>query len=202
MRVIITGTGNLGFGIARMLQERGHEVTVVGENASTALSGRGFAGRIIDGPPTDQDVLAAAGIEGAQVFIAATADDRNNAMATQIARAMFGVGKALARISDPGLASFYRSEGIEVICPTCAGMDQIMAALSEGVPRVVDEVRDPDIQAVVPRAEWIGRPVGTLIPPGGWRVLGIVSQDRLVEAGSRRIVAGEDTIVLGRGAAK
>lgn len=202
MHVIITGTGNLGFGVARMLLDSGHEVTIVGENASMVLSGRGFAGRIIDGMPTDQDVLMAAGIEGAQVFIAATADDQKNAMAAQIALTVFSVGKAIARISDPGLAAFYRSEGIEVICPTCAGIDQIMAALSEGTSMVANEMRDPDIQAIVPRAEWIGQPAGNLSIHGGWSVVALICHGKLLEGGSKRIITDEDTIVLCRGVAK
>jgi trk system potassium uptake protein TrkA len=74
-------------------------------------------------------VLRSAGIESADVFVAATSGDNRNIMAGQIARNIFHVPKVISRIKDPIRAEIYAQLGIEVDCRTIQGAQVILGML-------------------------------------------------------------------------
>jgi trk system potassium uptake protein TrkA len=97
----------------------GHNVTIIDmqSEAFRRLGTRFKGGRII-GNGIDEDVLKRAGIETADIFVAATQGDNRNIMAAQIARFVFNVPKVIARIYDPIRADRYREMGIITLCTT------------------------------------------------------------------------------------
>jgi Trk K+ transport system NAD-binding subunit len=199
MYVIITGCGRLGAGVAKALAEKGHDVVVVDERADPRLLGEGFDGLVVDGSPTDQEVLILAGIRKADLLVAATSDDRRNILTVQIAKASFGVPKAIARISDPSLASFYRSQNMSTVCPTSTGINQVIATIQEVAFDSLSGFMDPNIAAIVAPHEWIGLTMGKLPPGGNRRVLGLVSKGRVHQWEPGRVIAKGDSILLARG---
>jgi trk system potassium uptake protein TrkA len=90
-----------------------------------------FNGSTVVGTGIDEDVLLAAGIDRADIFIAATNGDNRNIMASQLAKKAFNVGHVLCRIYDPVRAETYKSLGIETICPTVRVADLFMTAIQE-----------------------------------------------------------------------
>jgi trk system potassium uptake protein TrkA len=60
----------------------------------------------------------------ADAFVAVTPGDNRNAMASQMAKHLFGVRKVLCRIFDPIREEMYHNLGIETISPT-----RVMAGL-------------------------------------------------------------------------
>jgi trk system potassium uptake protein TrkA len=130
MKVIVLGCGRLGAYLARQLASRGHEVTVIDQDAtSLERLGDDFPGRTVVGTGIDEDVLRQAGIEGCQAFIAVTNWDNTNVMAAQVAREIFGVPRVICRLYDPLREEFYRSLGLETICPTLWAVEQIRKLL-------------------------------------------------------------------------
>jgi trk system potassium uptake protein len=126
MFTVIAGCGRLGAGLAKVLSGQGHDVVVVAEEIDRNRLGNGFDGITVSGNPTDGDVLQKAGIGTAELFVAATSDDSTNVMAIQVAKEVFHVPTVLARISDPDRERFYRSLGLNTVCPTTTGIKQIL----------------------------------------------------------------------------
>lgn len=126
MKVIILGCGRVAAYLARRLQEEGHQVTVI-DNDSTAFDrlGPGFGGDLVVGTGIDEDVLRRAGIEQADAFVAVTNWDNTNVMAAQVAKEIFGVQRVICRIYDPLREEIYRELGLETVCPTLVGANQI-----------------------------------------------------------------------------
>jgi len=199
MYVIITGSGRLCAGVARALSEKGHDVVVVDEGANPGHVGDGFDGLVLDGSPVDQEVLVLAGIRKADLVVAATSDDRRNVLTVEIATAGLGVPKAIARISDPALAEFYRAQGMSTVCPTSTGINQVLASIKEEAFGSAGELVDPNLAAVVAPREWIGRKMGSLVPGAGRTVLGVVSKGRVHPCEPRRVIAKGDSLLLARG---
>jgi trk system potassium uptake protein TrkA len=131
MFVIIAGCGRLGAGLARVLSSQGHDVAVVGEDIDPRRLGGEFDGITVAGNPVDEEILDRAGARKADLFVAATADDRLNAMAAQIAREIFRVPSVLARISDPAMEAFYRELGLDTVCPTSTAINQVLDLIRE-----------------------------------------------------------------------
>ena len=122
MKVVIMGCGRVGAMLASMLDQDGHDVTVLDTktDAFRRLPSE-FGGRRQVGNGIDQDTLAKIGVGEADAFIAVTQGDNRNVMATQIAKHLFGVPRALCRIYDPIREEIYRGLGLETISPTIVG---------------------------------------------------------------------------------
>jgi len=102
MNIIVVGCGRVGSQLATMLSVEGHNVIVIDrdENAFRRL-GTTFNGVTIKGLGFDEDVLEGAGIREADVFAAVTDLDNTNLMAAEVARKLFGVKHAVARLYNP-----------------------------------------------------------------------------------------------------
>ena len=136
MKVVIMGCWRVGATLAGMLTTEGHEVTILDTRAdSFRRLPPGFNGKKHIGNGIDQDVLARIGVGDADAFIAVTQGDNRNVMATQMAKHIFGVKRALCRIYDPIREEMYRDLGLETISPTIIGAtmlrDQLNAQHSE-----------------------------------------------------------------------
>jgi trk/ktr system potassium uptake protein len=132
MKVVILGCGRVGSTLATMLDQAGHEVSVIdfSSEAFQRLS-PDFRGETIPGNGVDEEVLIRAGIKEADAFVAVTNGDNRNIMASQIAKEIFNVKKVMCRIYDPIREETYHELGLETISPTKVGaqifFDEIVA---------------------------------------------------------------------------
>ncbi len=122
MKIVILGCGRVGSTLATMLDQSGHEVSVIdySSEAFQRLS-PDFRGETIPGNGVDEEVLIRAGIKEADAFAAVTNGDNRNIMASQIAKEIFNVKKVMCRIYDPIREETFRELGMETICPTKVG---------------------------------------------------------------------------------
>jgi len=99
MKIIICGAGRVGQGIATRLASENNTVTVVDISSdlirqiTTELDVRGIVGH-----GSHPDVLKRAGIEQADMIIAATYSDEVNMIACQVAHSLFEVPTKIARV--------------------------------------------------------------------------------------------------------
>jgi len=99
------GCGRVGAQLAGLLDDDGHDVTILDTDSySFRRLSPTFGGK--------------AGIEEADVFVALTQGDNRNVMATQIAKHIFNVPRAICRIYDPLRQELYNTLGIETFSPT------------------------------------------------------------------------------------
>jgi trk system potassium uptake protein TrkA len=133
MKVVIMGCGRVGSTLAAMLDESGHEVTVLDTKADAF--GRlppNFKGKRYVGNGIDQDTLARIGVGDADAFVAVTQGDNRNVMAAQMAKHLFGVPRSLCRIYDPIREEIYQTLGLETISPTIVGATLFRDMLERG----------------------------------------------------------------------
>ncbi len=130
MRVIIMGCGRVGSELSNELVDDGHDVTVIDKNpeaffryppgdGATTVVGLGF----------DRDVLAEAGIEDADAFVAVSSGDNSNIVSARVALENFHVPKVVARIYDPRRADIYERLNIPTVATTRWGVKQIQLML-------------------------------------------------------------------------
>ncbi len=122
LKIVILGCGRVGSTLATMLDQAGHEVSVIdfSSDAFQRLS-PDFRGETVQGNGVDEEILIRAGIKEADAFAAVTNGDNRNIMASQIAKEIFKVKKVMCRIYDPIREETYRELGLETICPTKVG---------------------------------------------------------------------------------
>jgi trk system potassium uptake protein TrkA len=132
MRIVIAGCGEVGSDLARSLSAEGHQVSVIDAEAEAfRLLGDDFAGSTCTGQVYDPDVLRLAGIESADAFIAVTTSDDANAIAVQVARRVFAVPTAVARLQDPAHEDLYRVLDVPFVGGPAA-MSQALHARVDG----------------------------------------------------------------------
>ncbi|ASJ11492.1 MULTISPECIES: potassium channel family protein [Thermococcus] len=102
MFVVIMGAGRVGFLVAKMLEEEGHDVTIIEMNKERAKElSLLINGLVIEGDATDPKTLEEANIKQADAFAALTGKDDANLLACILAKHLNPKIKTSLRISNP-----------------------------------------------------------------------------------------------------
>jgi trk system potassium uptake protein TrkA len=132
MFILIVGCGRVGSAVAQRALGAGHEVSVLDRDPLSherldkdqATSWEDAGGRFTVGTALEVDALLEAGIEDADVFLAATSGDNTNLVIAQIAQRRYNVPRVVVRVADPGRAAWYAEQGLLTICPTQQAIDE------------------------------------------------------------------------------
>lgn len=173
MKYIIVGCGRAGAELARLLFERGHEVSVIDQRAEAFGNlGAEFRGRTIEGEVLDQHILRRAGIEDADGLAAVTNSDSVNAVVAHAARVIFKVPQVVARNYDPRRRGLFEAFGLQVVSSTGWGAQRIEELLVHGEMRTVFSAGNGEIEiyeVTIPDGWW-GKRLGDLMAPGALAV--------------------------------
>ena len=101
MRVAIAGAGNVGQAIARSLIGAGHRVLLIEKQRQHFRPGQVPEADWMLADASEVGTLQNAGIEMADVVIAATGDDQANLVFAMLCKQEFGVRRVVARVNDP-----------------------------------------------------------------------------------------------------
>ncbi len=164
---IICGFGRVGRQVARDLKAAGASYVVVDSNPDSRDLTTAAGVRFLEGPPSDDELLRAAGIERARGLVACMDSDAENIFATLTARELRAdiaiIARAAAEDSEKKLKragadrviSPYKSSGTEMarlaLHPQVSGTQQVnteyrmeeieVGAGSAGIGRTIGEVR-------------------------------------------------------------
>ena len=173
MHIVIMGCGRVGSALALSMEDHGHSVAVVDQDANAFRRlGSAFAGKRVTGTGFDRDTLVEAGIEDAGAFAAVSSGDNSNIIAARVARETFGVENVVARIYDPRRAEIYQRLGIPTVATVRWTADQMLRRL---LPAGADEHwRDPSGTVVLAEVHlnpgWVGHRVARLEEAAGVRI--------------------------------
>lgn len=130
MNAVIMGCGRVGARLAGILHSEGHKVTILDiDSYSFRRLPPSFSGQALVGNGTDEEALARAGIQTADIFVAATQGDNRNVLAAQIAKHIFNVPRVVCRIYDPIRQEMYQELGIQTTSPTKTGAQALREAI-------------------------------------------------------------------------
>jgi trk system potassium uptake protein TrkA len=137
--ILIVGAGRVGSSVARAMLDAGHEVSILDEDplsherldSGMDTTWEDAGGRFTLGHGLEIDALREAGIDEADVFIAATDGDNTNVTIAQIAVKQFQVPRVIVRVMDPARAEWYAEQGLHTICPTSYAIEMFERALEE-----------------------------------------------------------------------
>jgi trk system potassium uptake protein len=165
VHIVIMGCGRVGSTLAHILEDQGHSVAVIDQNADAFRRlGSGFKGRKITGSGFDRDVLIEAGIEEADAFAAVSSGDNSNIISARVVRESFGIQRVAARIYDPRRAEVYQRLGIPTVATVRWTADQMLRTL---MPDGAESLwRDPTGKIVLAEVayseRWLGEKVKML----------------------------------------
>jgi trk system potassium uptake protein TrkA len=139
VKVAIAGAGNVGTYIAGDLHEAGHDVLLLDKSPDLVERLRGsLAVEFFVGDACEVSSLHSAGVEGADVMVAATGDDEDNLVISLLAKQEFAVPRVVARVNHPkNRWLFNETWGVDVSVST----PHLLSALVEEAVSVGSLVR-------------------------------------------------------------
>src|SRR4030043_1483986 len=118
MKIVIIGAGEVGFYLAQRLSLEKHELVIIDSDPEKcAHAQEALDVSVIEGSAASQNVLKEAGLESADMLIAASGMDEINLIACMIASKM-GVKRKIARVRNP---DYYEKSSI--LKPEDLGVD-------------------------------------------------------------------------------
>ena len=174
MFIVVAGAGKVGYHLARALVAD-HEVLLIElDPARVDFVSQELGSEVImQGDACDAATMERAGMERADLIVAATGDDDDNLTFCQIAKAKFAVPRAVARIDNPQNEELFSKLGIDA---TVSATNLILAHIEQELPW----------QGLIPLLTLRGRGleiVEVRVPQGGL-IVGRQVRDLLLPQGS------------------
>jgi len=205
VKAVVVGAGNVGVFLAEDLQEAGHEVLVIEEDAGLAGDLRATHPTVtwVNGDGCEYSTLAGAGLAEADVVVAATGDDEDNLVVSLLAKQEFAVPRVVARVNHPkNQWMFNQTWGVDVAVST----PHLLSALVEEAVTVGSLVRLLQLNAsgvrlvevtLTDRSPAAGKPISELGMPRNATVVAIVRRSNVVvPRGDSRMEAGDEVLAL------
>jgi len=124
--ILIVGSGKLGTHIANDYALNDDNVVLVDQDENILkIVGVKFNGQTVLGDATDVNTLIRAGIETADIVVAATQNDNINIFVSLIAKEIYKVKHVIARLYEHTLSIAYDKLNITTISPSVLSADSI-----------------------------------------------------------------------------
>jgi voltage-gated potassium channel len=176
---IVCGFGRVGRQVARDLHAAGTRYVVIDSNPASRELALAAGVRFLEGPPSEDELLRAAGIERARALVACMDSDAENIFTTLTARELRADIAIIARASvEDSEKKLKRAGADRVISPyKASGTEMARLALHpqvSGTQQVASEYRMEEIE-VVAGCDGVGRTIGEV--RGGAFIVGVRHAD-------------------------
>ena len=204
-RVVIIGGGNVGFTVAKNLENRSSRIRakVIELNRETAERAAEALEKtiVLHGDGLDSEILVEANIERSDAILAVTDDDKTNLLAAIRAKSM-GCPLAICLINDPSMVPLLQAMGIDAyVNPRATTVSSILRHIRHGRVQGVYSIGDAEgeiIQAQVLSTSTIaGNYIRDIEFPEGV-LLGAVRKGEEIfkPSGSLRIEDGDQVVLF------
>ncbi len=197
------GCGRVGSSLARRLQQQGHSVSVIDQDAEAFRRlGPEFTGKQITGMGFDRTTLTEAGTGQAGAFAAVSSGDNSNILAARVAREQFGIDHVVARIYDPKRAEVYERLGIPTVATVPWTVNRFMRVLLEDEPTELWRSPTGDVVLIqIPfHDDWIGQRLHDLESEIGARAAYVTRFGASLLPTANTVVQSGDQVVVLAGA--
>jgi len=198
---ILVGLGEMPVLLAKRLMQTGTQVTMVGMNRGRKRGSRVQDLPVIEGDPTDPQVLAGAGAASARALVAASTYDEINLQVCRLAAQEFNIPYLVAHASDPDIAAQMLKLGARVVRPQFATILALEGALH--FPAAFDMLSDHEDGVEVREVElsnprFAGKLLRQIRLPGDALILGLRRDGEvLVPHGNTRLRQGDLLMLVG-----
>jgi trk system potassium uptake protein TrkA len=204
-RVVITGGGNIGYYVAKRLEETAPKTRVrVVEGSrerAVAIADKLAKAVVLHGNALDEDVLREADIEHADSIVSLTNDDQVNVLASVMGKRL-GAKRAVCLTNNKGFPGLTRELGIDTyVNPRSVTVSSILQHIRRGRIRGVYAVQDGAAEVIEGEAldtsPLVGKPLREIDLPEGVRI-GAISRGKtvLTPRGDTRIEPRDRVVMM------
>ena len=205
MNVVVVGGGNTGSHLGKILIDANHPVRVIEERPSILekLGQEISQDNIINGDGSSPVILEKAGIQKAQVLVAATGSDETNLVITSLGKFEFNVPRVIARINNPKNAWLFTADmGVDV----SLNQSEILASLSAEEMSINDMMTLAKLrrgkyslveEKIAPKSPVIGIAIKDMPLPQNCVISGIIRKGEIVlPRGITTLEEGDEVLAL------
>jgi len=203
-RIMIAGGGNIGAGLARIL-EKDHQVKLIERSPKRAeqLTSELNDTLVFAGDSSDQELLTEENIDQFDIFIAVTNDDEANIMSSLLAKRL-GVRKTMVLIQRDAYIDLVHGSTIDIaISPQQATISALLTHVRRGAIDNVYSLRGGAAEAIEIVAKGdeksskvVGRSIKNIKLPPGATIGAIVRGTEVLIAHSNTLIHEEDHVIL------
>lgn len=203
MYIIIVGGGKVGYYLTKHLLAAGNEVVVIEKNPKKVENIiNDLGGVAIQGDGSDAGPMVEAGMNRAEIVVAATGDDEDNLIVCQMAKKKFGVKRTIARINNPKNEHIFSVLGID---STVSYVDALTAQIEREIPAhslihllTLRDVGAAFVEKQVPEdSPIIGIPMNELSLPDHFLIALVIRDGQaLIPKGATKLLGGDEVVAV------
>jgi trk system potassium uptake protein TrkA len=204
-RTLIVGGGNIGFRLARQLEQNNNYCKIIENNpARCAEIAEALTKTVVlCGDGSDQTLLTEENIKDIDVVITLTDDEETNILASLLAKRM-GARKSIAKISKFGYFPLMKTIGIEKVVSTrLSAINTILRHIRKG--KVFSDISIKGEKAefmetlALEASDIVDKPLKQISFPKGAILAGIIRKDDIIiPTGDSVIRSGDHIIIFAR----
>jgi len=203
-RVMLVGGGNIGRGLAQVLEERCHVKLIEKDPVRTQLLSEELERTLVlQGDAANEDLLIEENIENADIFCAMTNDDEVNILSAMLAKRL-GARRVIALINRASYVDLVESTDIDIaISPHQATIGSLLAHVRRGDVVVVHSLRRGAAEAIEAVAHGdpqssrvVGRTIEDIKLPPDTTIGAIVRENDVVIAHHDTVIEAGDHVIL------
>lgn len=207
MFVVIVGGGKTGAHLARLLNERGHRITLVEQQPERCevLTEMLPQVRIVCGDGDEPYVLDSTDLRTADVVVAATGHDEDNLVVCLLSEIEYEVPLAIARINNPANEWLFTQHfGVDIpVSGTNVMFSVIESEVSLGDIVTLLKLRADEMAIdeviLAPDASAVGKAIAGLALPADSQIMVLIRDGKVVPPrGDTVLAAGDELLVLCR----
>jgi trk system potassium uptake protein TrkA len=203
-RVFIAGGGNIGFQLAKALEQTNH-VRIIERNPDRArkISEQLNRSVVLCGDAADEELLLEENIDSADVFVALTNKEEANILSAMLAKSL-GAHKVMALINRPSYATLVEQGSIDIaISPQEITIGAMLTHLRRGDVVRVHSLRTGSAEAIEAIAHGdektskvVGKAIEDIKLPRGADIAAIVRGDQVLMAHHDTVIQADDHVIL------
>jgi len=204
-KILIIGGGNIGFHLAKMLEENfeGTRIKIIekdkarAEEIATELS----SSIVINGDALDEEILKEANLEDCETVLALTNDDENNIMACVLAEKTGQKKRTIAIVNKSNYSLLQSSLNIDdLVDPRMTTVSRIMEHVHKGTIGTVYSLLDGEYEfieaKVIEKSDLLNKKIKDSNLPEDIRIGAIVRKKQVIIPRSDFIFEKDDLVVL------
>jgi len=198
LKAVVAGGGDVGKLLAESLQEIKVEVTLIESDAERAQSlAEELDCAVLHGDAATLSVLKDADCANADLFVAATGDDRSNILSALLAKQL-GAKRVVVILEDPSLEDVARGLGLEnVVIPARLAVKEVIA-IARGTPRPSEVLGEGVTLVKIPvKGSLPGTSVSNLKLPEGTVLCAVIRGGKILQPSrDLRLEEGDELLFL------
>jgi trk system potassium uptake protein TrkA len=203
-RVVIAGGGNIGFGLARML-EKSNQVKLIERDVRRArrVAEHMQSAIVLNGDAADEELLIEENIDSADVFAALTNSEETNVLSAMLAKRL-GARRVMALVNRPSYGELMENRSIDIVLsPQTITIGSLLAHVRRGdivrvhsLRRGAAEAMEAVVHGSEERSRVVGRRIEEVPLPTGTSIVAIVRGEQVVMAHHDTVIRNEDHVIL------